>query len=208
MDRDGLITSVIESEMLIDEGRKWLDSEGFEAEGRLSYRLGLQRAIEAFGVIQTHAETDLELLVLAEHSYLTQELQLCDPADTFGVNSIKQAIADCDDALLALTALNDPNLYRGAEMTHPHKAKYRYKEMPRDAFHITCISHRARISNSLRTTGLNLLEKELLKQRSANFTSAQAVYLEKQKTVIALLDNVQHGDGHSLTSNTKKSGSE
>ena len=187
MDRDGLIVSVIESEMLIDEGRKWLESEGFEAEGRLSYRLGLQRAIEVFGEVCAFAGTDPELLILAEHSFLTQELQLCDPADSFSVNSITQAIADCDDALLALSAVNDPDLYRGAEMTHPHKSKYRYKEMPRDAFHIACISHRARIGNSLRTTGLNLLEKELLKQRSANFTSAQTAYLEKQKAALSQL---------------------
>jgi hypothetical protein len=140
MDRDGLITKIFDSETYIDEGRRWLDLDGFEHEGRISYRKGLTMAMEVFRDVQSCAKTDLELLILAEHSFLTQELQFCDTSDSYSIISLKQAIQDFDDAFLALSAVYDDTVYRGAELTHPHRAKYRYKDMPRDAFHVACMS--------------------------------------------------------------------
>jgi hypothetical protein len=131
------------------------------------------------------AETDLELLILAEHSFLTQELQFCDASDSHSIDSLTLAIQDFDDAFLALSAVSDGTMYRGVELACPHKAKYQYNEMPRDAFHIACMSHRTRIGNILRAPGLNLTEKLLLKQRSANLIAAQTAYLSKQRAVLS-----------------------
>ena len=181
MDRIGLLDSIIKSEIDIDQGRKWLETDGMERDGRSSFQSGLTKAMEVFQAVMPLAAEDLELLILAEYTFIAQELHLCDPADTQAKSSLGSALQSLDDALLALEALSDDTLYKGAEMTHPHSSKYRIKNMPRDAFHIMCIGHRTRINNILRSPGINLLEKNLLAQRLANINAAQAAYLEKQQ---------------------------
>jgi hypothetical protein len=56
--------------------------------------------------------------------------------------------------------------------------------MPKDAFHVACSGHYQRITNSLKVSGINSAEKELLYQRRSNMTTAQSVYLEKQKKIL------------------------
>jgi hypothetical protein len=57
--------------------------------------------------------------------------------------------------------------------------------MPKDAFHIACMSHRTRINNTLRTPGINMTERKLYELRAACMTAAQNAYLEKQKNALA-----------------------
>jgi hypothetical protein len=140
--------------------------------------------MSSFKTVQVLASSDLELLIRAENTFLTQELNHCDKSDTQTVSSLTQAIQSFNDALLALQAVEKGKPYKIADMTFPHNARHRIKGMPKDAFHIACISHRTRIGNILRTPGLNMVEKALLKQRVANLTTAQAIYLKKQKDVI------------------------
>ncbi|MDR0220960.1 MAG: hypothetical protein LBI54_06115 [Lachnospiraceae bacterium] len=155
MDRTGLIARVFDSETTIEKGRRWLYMEGFEHEGRCSYHEGLDIAMQAFQDAQNAAREDLELVILAEYTFLTQELQFCEPADTLTISSLKQALQSFDDALLSLRAVEQSGAYQFVDMTYPHNAKYRFKGMPRDAFHIACLAHRTRIANILRTPGLN-----------------------------------------------------
>ncbi|MDR1205149.1 MAG: hypothetical protein LBL26_06665 [Peptococcaceae bacterium] len=180
MDKIGLITDITDSEAAIDQGRKWLDTAGYEVDGRIRYRHGLSLAMMRFKDAQILAPSDLETLVLAEYIFLTQELHFCDPTDTQAYASLTRAIRSFDDAFLALQTVETPVAYRNAETTYPHHYKYRVKEMPKDAFHIACALHRTRIQNILRAPGINLAEKDLLIQRSANMTTAQTVYLTKQ----------------------------
>ena len=183
MDRIGLLDSILDCEAQIDQGRKWLDTDGLEREGRLSYQRGLALAMEAFRNVQSLAEEDLELAILAEYTFIAQELHLCDAADSQATSSLKSAIQSFDDAFLSLEAVEDAAVYKGAEMTHPRSSKYRIKGMPRDAFHIMCIAHRIRITNILRSPGINISEKKLLALRSENIAAAQASYFEKQRLV-------------------------
>jgi len=185
MDRTGLITRIFNSEHAIYQGRVWLTIDGTEQAGRISYSDGLDLAISSFKSVQELAASDLELLLLAEYTFLTQELNHCDKLDTQTISSLTQAIQSFDDAFLALQAVEKGTPYEIADMTFPHSAKYRIKDMPKDAFHIACISHRTRIGNSLRTPGLNMVEKALLKQRVANLITAQNAYLKKQKDILS-----------------------
>jgi hypothetical protein len=75
-------------------------------------------------------------------------------------------------------------LYQGAETTYPTAAKYRIQGLPKDAVHSACIAHRTRLRNSLRTPGINMIEKAVLQQRAANMTTVQASYIAKQKKVL------------------------
>jgi hypothetical protein len=149
--------------------------------------LGLAEAMDAFQDAADSATENLELLLLAEYTFLTQELHFCDQADTQAFASLTQAINSFDDAFLALQTVKHPVVYAGAETTYPRNSKYRVKGMPMDALHIACISHRTRIQNILRSPGINTAEKGLLARRSANMTAAQNAYLEKQRAALAVV---------------------
>jgi hypothetical protein len=124
---------------------------------------------------------DPHTIILAEYTFLNQELQFCEENDADSLSSLTQAIQSFGDAFLALKAVEDTTLYQGAELTHPHSKKYRISGFPKDAFHLACISHRTRIQNMLRTPGVDPIEKALLKQRFADLSTAQNGYIEKQK---------------------------
>jgi hypothetical protein len=183
MDLTGLLSDVLAGAARIDLGRKGLASDGEEHDGRLNYEDGLSTALGSFQEAQVTA--DPKILILAEYTFLEQELQFCDEADTITSSSLTQAIRSFDDALLALEAVEEPG-YKTAEKTYPHKREYRIKGFPKDAFHCACMAHYTRISNVLRSPGINMKEKAVLQQRMSNLGSARESYIEKQKKALAL----------------------
>jgi hypothetical protein len=48
LEQIGLIAKIVDCTAEIDQGRKWLDTEGLEATGRTSYRNGLASAMDVF----------------------------------------------------------------------------------------------------------------------------------------------------------------
>ena len=184
MERTGLIREIVDSVENIYEGRTWLHTVGLEPNGRVSFEKGITKAMTSFQATQAQATAELQLLILAEQTFIMQELQFCDSDDTNAQSSLEQAASSFDDALRVLEVVEDSVLYEAVEKSYPTHRKYRYKSLPKDAFHIACIAHRTRIGNILRAPGINMAEKALLTQRSANMKAAQDVYLEKQKTAL------------------------
>lgn len=182
MDLTGLTLDISDAAINIDSGRKGFATRGKELEGRLSYEDGIAKALSAFQEAQTSA--DPETIIIAEYTFIFQEIQFCEKTDKDSLSSLTQAIQSFDDAFLALKVVEDKTLYQGAENTHPHNRKYRVSGFPKDSFHIACISHKTRLQNILRTPGLDPLEKALLKQRFANLSVAQGGYIEKQKKAL------------------------
>jgi hypothetical protein len=176
---------VFESAFMIDQGRKWLNSDGLEHEGRISYHQGLALALLAFRQAQAAASTELKLLMRAEQTFLGQELQFCTPTDTNAKTSLKTAIREFDEGFAALDVLQDTENYTIADKILSTRQEFRYKSMPKDAFHVACAGHYQRITNILKAPGINLNEKELLEQRRSNMATAQSVYLEKQRAVLS-----------------------
>jgi hypothetical protein len=80
--------------------------------------------------------------------------------------------------------VGDAALYRAVETAFSQKRQYRHKGLPKDAFHVACISHLTRIGNILKDPGLNLAEKDLLDQRAVNLRAAQGAYLDKQRAAL------------------------
>ena len=181
MDTTGLISSITNAALNIDFGRKGFATRGKEHEGRLSYERGISAALAAFKEAQTTA--DPQTIILAEYTFLSQELQFCDKFDKDSMNSLSQAIQSFDDAFLALRAVENPK-YRITDETTPHNSKYRVSGFPKDSFHIACISHKTRLQNILRSPGIDPIEKTLLKQRFVNLSTAQKGYIEKQKKAL------------------------
>jgi hypothetical protein len=182
LDIPSLTNRVYRAALFIDAGRKGFATRGKEQEGRISYEDGISEALAAFREAQTVA--DPLTLIFTEWTFLGQELQLCDKADKDSIDSLIQAIQYFDDAFLVLEIVADNVLYQAVEKSYPHNGKYRVSGFPKDAFHIACMSHKARIKNILRFSGIDPIEKALLKQRLANLSTAQNGYAEKQRKTL------------------------
>jgi hypothetical protein len=91
---------------------------------------------------------------------------------------------DFDDAFNCLKIVEQPAVYQGAEQSHLHRSKFRYKEMPKNAFHAAYMGHRTRVRNSLRKIGFDPDEQTLLELRMGVFNTAQNVYWEKQQAAL------------------------
>jgi len=180
--RIGLVDRIHAAAAKIDAGRKGIATRGKEQEGRIFYEDGIAEAMSAFKEAQ--ATADPQIMILAEYTFLIQELQFCVKTDKDSLNSLTQAIQYFDDAFLVLKVVEDSTLYKAVEQAIPHNKKYRVKGYPKDSFHIACGSHITRIKNMLRTPGIDPIEKSLLKQRLANLPTAQGGYIEKQKKAL------------------------
>jgi hypothetical protein len=166
----------------IAEGRKGWEIAGETEAGRVSYQDGLAKAMAAFQ--EAAVSGDARALILVDHAYVTEERQHCDPHDADVMGSLKAAIAGFDDALRVLPTVGSAALYQAVETSYPHTGDYRVNGLPKDAYHVVCIAHKARLRNSLRTPGLSLTEKALYQQRRVNMGAAQGVYAALQKTAL------------------------
>jgi hypothetical protein len=164
-------------------GRKGFATRGKAEDGRISYETGIADALSVFKEAQ--ATADPQTIILAEYTFLFQELQFCEKSDKESLSSLTQAIQSFDDAFLAIKAVEKPE-YKIVDEVTPHHKKYRVSGgFPKDSFHIACISHKTRLQNILRSPGIDPIEKALLKQRFVNLPAGQNGYIEKQKKVLA-----------------------
>jgi hypothetical protein len=183
LDRIGLLNNIHVGASNIDEGRKGFAIPGRERQGRISYEDGLALAMSAFQEAQRSA--DPQTIILVEAAFLTQELQFCAKGDTDTRNSLTYALQAFRDALRALEVVEDAAGYKFAEMTYPTDLKKRVQGFPADALHQACASHNTRLRNILRSPGIEMLEKALLKQRAVNMKAAQGAYVEKQRQALS-----------------------
>jgi hypothetical protein len=124
-------------------------------------------------------------MLLAEYVYLSQELEESEDNEPEGKASAEAALQSFDDAFLALRAVEEGAAYHIAEQTFPHRNQWRYRGLPRDAFHVACIAHKTRLKNGLSRLGLPRLDRELAQTRIAALGAIQQVYLEKQQSALA-----------------------
>jgi hypothetical protein len=166
----------------IDLGRKSLVTDGREHEGRLFYEEGISIALNTFQKAQTSAEP--QTIIVTESTFLEQELQYCNDADTYAKGSLTQAIQSFEDAIRCFETVHNADGYKYVEKSYPTASKYRVQGYPKDAVHLACIAHQTRLRNVLRSPGINMIEKAVLQQRAANMTVAQGSYLAKQKAAL------------------------
>ena len=126
------------------------------------------------------ATADPQIILLAEYTFITQELEFCVKTDKDARNSLSRAIRFFDDAFLALEAVKNKTQYQGVEKAIPHDKYYRIKGYPMDSFHIAMNGHIGRLQNILKTPGLDPIEKVLLNQRLDTLKAGQEGYVELQ----------------------------
>ena len=151
MAKIGLVDSIYEAAAGIDAGRKGFAILGKEREGRVLFEDSIAKALTTFQQAQISA--DPQALILAEFTFLSQELQLCEATDKDSKESLTKAIESFDDAFLALQAVDDPR-YAIMDNGFPHNGKFRVKGFPKDSYHIAFIAHRTRLKNILRAPGI------------------------------------------------------
>jgi hypothetical protein len=176
-----LANDIINAATHIDAGRKGFATKGKAEEGRVSYETGIAQAMSSFQEAQ--ATADPETVILAEYTFLTQELEFCEKTDNDSISSLTIAIQSFDDAFLAIKAVEGLH-YDTVEQAIPHNGKHRVKGFPMDAYHIACHSHKTRLKNVLRSPGIDPIEKALLKQRLVNLSAGQGGYVEKQRKAL------------------------
>jgi hypothetical protein len=177
----GLIDSINKAAISIDLGRKGFATKGKAEEGRINYEKGIAKAMTAFKEAQ--ATADPQFILLAEYTFISQELEFCEKSDKDAINSLSRGIRFFDDAFLAVKAIEKPD-YKIADDLFPHDAKYRIKGYPLDSFHIAIEGHKGRLQNILKTPGLDPIEKALLKQRLDTLKAGQEGYVELQKKAL------------------------
>lgn len=168
----------------IDVGRKGLAVEGKTEEGLHLFSTGLSSALMVFKEVFVNVANDIETLILVEYAYLTEELRYCSSLEPGVFASMTAAVAGFDDALRALKTLQDAELYKAAETTYPHLPQYRHHGMPKDAFLVACIANYTRINNTLRTPGINSIEREVYEQRLKNMIAVQNAYHSWQEVAL------------------------
>ena len=183
----GLINSIYDAVAAIDYGRKGFATRGKAEEGRISYEDGIALAMSAFKEASNQrfaATADPQTILLAEYTFITQELQFCEKSDKAAITSLSRGIRFFDDAFLALKVAESAG-YKEAEQTYPHDNEYRIKEgFPKDAYHIACNGHKGRLQNILKTPGLDPIEKALHKQRLDTLSAGQKGYVEMQRKAL------------------------
>jgi hypothetical protein len=178
----GLQSNIYRAAINIDLGRKGFAIRGKEQEGRINYEEGIALALSSFKEAQ--ATADPQTIILAEYTFITQELEFCEKSDKDTISSLSKAIRFFDDAFLALEVVKDKTFYQCVDKAIPHDKDYRVSGFPKDAFHIAFGSHKARLKNILKTPGLDSIEKALLKQRLVNLSAGQEGYVELQRKAL------------------------
>jgi hypothetical protein len=184
MDLVGFLNSIAYYSNSIDLGRRGLATDGDEHEGRINYERGISGALSAFQEAGRSAEP--QVLILGELTFLQQEFQFCNKADSITRSSLTQAIQSFEDALRCLKTVEDSLAYRSVETAFPTSLKYRIHGYPRDAVHLACAAHWTRLQNILRSPGINMAEKSVLQQRAANMKTIQESYVHKQEKALSV----------------------
>jgi hypothetical protein len=174
----GLVSNIYNAAAAIDYGRKGFAIRGKEQEGRISYEKGIAQAMSAFKEAQ--AAADPETILLAEYTFITQELEFCEKTDKESLSSLTQALQFFDEAFPVLKIVKNKTLYQAVDKSLSHKREFRFKGFPKDVFHVAFGSHKARLQNILKTPGLDPIEKALSKQRLVNISTGQKKYVEMQ----------------------------
>jgi len=113
LDLIGLVDKIAKAVVNIDTRRKGWAVQGKEQKSRIPFEEGIAKASSAFE--EAKGTADLQVLLLAEYTFICQELQLCNEKDLDSKSSLSQAKQNFDNAFLALQIVEDSTLYKGAE---------------------------------------------------------------------------------------------
>jgi hypothetical protein len=172
---------------LIINGRTARRTRGQAEQGLEDFEEGIALAMAAF--TKADASSDPFLMLLAEYTFVVQELESGYPEEKEAIASYQAARNDFDDAFRALDVVNDTAIYHGVEKTFPRKSDYRHSGYPKDAFHVAYIGHRTRLQNTLKQIGIDPLERSFREKRIQSCPTAQTACVALQKKALETIQN-------------------
>ncbi|MDR2104503.1 MAG: hypothetical protein LBP51_01980 [Deferribacteraceae bacterium] len=173
---------IMASASLIAVARDALHTEGLETLGRVNLNKGIAEVKDTFK--DASFAKDIEAILRAELTFVNQEL--FNNTAPIVTKSLEAAKTGLTDALNSYNILVGTKSYPDAEQTHPTTPKYRYQNLPKDAFHIACNSHTARLNNTLKSTELSSKMRSLYEQRVKNMKTAKELYIELQRKILGI----------------------
>jgi hypothetical protein len=182
LDPVGLTDRINDAANLIINGRIARRTKSQTEQGLEDFEQGLALAMRAFD--EALASSDPFFMLLAEYTFVVQELESGFPEEKEALASYRAARSDFDDAFRSLEVVKDAALYRGAEKTYPHRGDYRHNGYPKDAFHTAYIGHKTRLQNTLKQIGIDPQERKFREKRLLACSAVQTAYAVLQKKAL------------------------
>jgi len=120
-------------------------------------------------------------MFLSEFYYTSCELSASQGSEPVAMKSAQSAVRKFEEGLAALQTVIKPEWYQALHIALSTEPSFRYKGMPKDAFHVACMSDIARVRNGLSRMGLSDEDKAIARKRIAVMTGAQDAYIEMQR---------------------------
>ncbi|GHV83729.1 hypothetical protein AGMMS50212_10690 [Spirochaetia bacterium] len=182
MDPVGLTNNIIYAANLIINGRIARRTTGQTEQGLKDFNKGIGLATAIFD--EAVGATDPYLMLLAEYTFVIQELESGFSNEKEALASYRAAKNDFDDAFNVLEVVKNETLYKGVEKAFSHRKDYRHNGYPKDAFHVAYAGHKTRLQNTLKQIGIDPLERSFREKRIETCPIAQTIYTALQKKAI------------------------
>jgi len=134
MEKNGLLIDVSSGVAYLAKGRRLLYANGTEAEGLKMYQDGCKMLISLFD--EALGSGDAELMFLSEFYYTSCELSASQGSEPVAVKSAQSAVRKFEEGLAALEIVVNPQRYEAVHSVLSTEPSFRYKGMPKDAFHV------------------------------------------------------------------------
>jgi hypothetical protein len=174
---------IFDSVAVITTGRDAWDTEGLEAMGRVTFRKGIAEATLAF---KEACDSDsVKTIAQSELTFVSQELLFCDKGNKYVMDSLNASITDFKDVLNALKSLEKEDIYKHTDNFYSTRREGdRIGGLPNDVVHKAFKSQKARLQNSLKTSTVGSVERELVLQRIENLDHGRNLYKAMQKDAL------------------------
>jgi len=178
MAKTGLLLDLLALNITDADNRKSVeDTATFKA-----YATGLTTTLAMLKKIgQTN---DLDLIVKAEALTLQNEHQKYGREDATVLPSLTAAAEDFSVITSAVKVVREPDAYKTAVATYHTKKAVR--GVIADGCHEALNSHIARLGNRMRTVGISVPEKNILRQRQTNMRTAKELYIGLQQEALGV----------------------
>jgi hypothetical protein len=178
----GLNDDIVAAVTIIAQGRRLLYVDGSERDGRIAFENG--HALLRAAYEKAVASGSVHDIMLAEYSITQQELDESDADETQNQASAKAMIHEFEAAFKILNRVTDSASYKILDDGFSDKKDFRYKGLPKDAFHVAMLAHLLRLQNSLKPSGIPRLDRQFTKVRYDAIKAIQAIYCGIQEKAI------------------------
>jgi hypothetical protein len=184
LEKTGLNDDIRSAVRLIEGGRIKHFTNGTAEDGLLEFQEGCALLKQSFTDVKDSG--DIGLILSAEYYFLTAEIAEGNPDEALARSSSEVGLEVIDDAIRAYKALQSGAGYKWVDLAYPlhDKRKWRYRDMPKDAFHVFCESHTARLQNGLKRYGVSSLDRDLINLRIETLAAIEDIYHGLQRKAV------------------------